>query len=87
MLVPKEIEKEFIYSLILDDQKKFEEIILRNKLDYERIISIISLNRIEYFILNKLDNVSNFNDLPINFLDKLKRNYFKKSIPTLKTIE
>ncbi len=87
MLVPKEIEKEFIYSLILDDHKKFEEATLRNKLDYERILSIISLNRIEYFILNKLEYVPNCNELPINFLDKLKRNYFKKSIPTLKIIE
>ena len=87
MLIPREIEKEFIYSLILDDQKKFEKIIYGNKLDYERILSIISLNRIEYFILNKLDEVSNSSELPTNFLDKLKKNYSKKSILTLKTIE
>jgi hypothetical protein len=87
MLIPKKIEKEFIYSLILDDHKKFKEVILENKLDYERILSIISHNRIEYFVLNKLDNVLNLNELPINFLDKLKKNYFKKSIPTLKIIE
>ena len=77
MLIPKKIEKEFIYSLILDDHKKFKEVILGNKLDYERILSIISHNRIEYFVLNKLDNVLNLNELPINFLDKLKKNYFK----------
>ena len=86
-LIPKKIEKEFIYSLILDDHKKFKEVILENKLDYERILSILSHNRIEYFVLNKLDNVLNLNELPINFLDKLKKNYFKKSIPTLKIIE
>jgi len=87
MLVPREIEKEFIYSLILNNHKKLEVIISENKIDYERILSILTFNRIEYFVLNRINNNLELNLLPINFLNKLKKNYFKKSLSTLKIFE
>ncbi len=87
MLIPKEIEKEFIYSLILNDHKKLEAIISERKIDYERVLSVLTSNRIEYFVLNRIENNLKLNLLPINFLNELKKNYFKKSLPTLKIIE
>ncbi len=87
MLIPTEREKDLIYSLIFDEYEKFEEIILKKNINYKRVISIISSNRIEYFILNKLNSSFRSYLLPINFLKELKKNYFIKSIPTLKNIE
>lgn len=87
MLIPNEIEIEFIYSLILNDHKKLEVIISESKIDYERVLSILTSNRIEYFVLNRIDNNPKLNLLPINFLNELKKNYFKKSLSTLKIVE
>ncbi len=87
MLVPTKKEKDFIYSLIFDEKRKFEELILNGEINYDRILSIISLNRIEYFFLDKLNNTSKSYQLPINFLNKLEKNYLIKSIITLKIIE
>ena len=87
MLIPKEKEKNFIYSLIFNDSEKFEEIISNNRINFERIVSIISSNRIEHFVLNKLKLSSRFSKLPKFFSEQLEKNYLKKSIPTLKIIE
>jgi len=87
MLIPIEEEKDFIYSLIFDDSEKFEETISNNRINFERIASIISSNRIEHFVLNKLKPFSRFSKLPKFFFEQLEKNYFKKAIPTLKIIE
>lgn len=87
MLIPKEKEKDFIYSLIFNDSEKFEEIISNNRINFERIVSVISSNRIEHFVLNKLKPSSRFSKLPKFFFEQLQKNYFKKAIPTLKIIE
>ena len=87
MLIPIEEEKDFIYSLIFDDSEKFEETISNNRINFERIASIVSSNRIEHFVLNKLKPFSRFSKLPKFFFEQLEKNYFKKAIPTLKIIE
>ena len=87
MLIPNELEKNLIYSLIFNDSEKFEEIISNNRINFERIVSIISSNRIEHFVLNKLKPSSRFSKLPKIFFEQLQKNYFKKAIPTLKIIE
>lgn len=87
MLIPKKIEKDFIYSLIFGEQNKIKKIISSKEINYERILSIVGSHRIEYLILNKLDDFSLFEDLPEDFLKKLKKNYALKSIFTLKIIE
>ena len=87
MLIPKEKEKDFIYSLIFNDSEKFKETISNNRINFERIVSIISSNRIEHFALNKLKSLSRFSELPKFFFEHLEKNYLKKSIPTLKIIE
>ena len=75
MLIPNEIEKKFIYSLIFEEHEKFTEIISNNKVNFERIVSIISLNRIEYFILNKLNLTNRINGLPKDFSEQLEKHY------------
>ena len=87
MLIPKENEKDLIYSLIFDEYEIFKEIISCNKINFTRIVSIIGFNRIEYFVLNKLNTTYRLNKLPKFFFEHLEKNYFKKSIPTLKIIE
>ncbi len=87
MLIPREIEKEFIYSLIFDDHKRFEEIISRNEINYKRVLSIISFNRIEYFVINKLNSSFKTYVLPQNFFKELEKKYLTKSITTLKNME
>lgn len=87
MLVPKEIEKDFIYSLIFEEHEKFTEIISNNIVNFERVVSIIIFNRIEHFVLNKLNSTFRASELPKDFLEQLEKYYFKKAIPTLKIIE
>lgn len=87
MLIPNEIEKDFIYSLIFEEHEKFIEIISNNTVNFERIVSIINFNRIEYFVLNKLNSTFRTNKLPKDFLEQLEKYHFKKAIPTLKIIE
>ena len=87
MLIPNEIEKDFIYSLIFEEHEKFTQIISNNTVNFERIVSIISFNRIEHFVLNKLNSTFRRNKLPTDFLEQLEKYHFKKAIPTLKIIE
>ena len=87
MLIPNKIEKDFIYSLIFEEHEKFIKIISNNTVNFERIVSIISFNRIEHFVLNKLNSSIRTNELPKDFLEQLEKYHFKKAIPTLKIIE
>tara|TARA_Y200000002_G_scaffold28106_1_gene21097 strand:+ start:402 stop:1565 length:1164 start_codon:yes stop_codon:yes gene_type:complete len=87
MLIPNKIEKDFIYSLIFEEHEKFIKIISNNTVNFERIVSIISFNRIEHFVLNKLNSTFRTNKLPTDFLEQLEKYHFKKAIPTLKIIE
>lgn len=87
MLILKESEKDFIYSLIFEEHEKFSEIISSNLLNFERMQTIINFNRLEHLFLDKFNSTFKKNNLPINFIEQIEKNYIKKAVPTLKIIE
>ena len=87
MLVPSKLEKDIVYSLIFHEYEEFLKISSNSSVDLEKVVSIISSNRIEHFVLNKINSKFMINELSANFFDQLEICYLKKTIPTLKIIE
>ena len=87
MLVPSKLEKDIVYSLMFHEYEEFLKISSNSSVDLEKVVSIISSNRIEHFVLNKINSKFKINELSANFFDQLEICYLKKTIPTLRIIE